>query len=411
MEDRIDGVVLTFVDITRRKQVEESLRESEEHYRVLFGQIDGGIAEVDLNGKFTIVNDTFCTLVGYRREQLLDGISISDVTHTSYAERSRELFGRVVREGVPIEIEQRFVRNDNSSLWVHHSMAPILNNAGHPQAVAILAIDITQRKQVEEELLQVQNNLEARVTERTAALEREAEERQRVERAREQLLERLMNVQEEERRRISRELHDSMGQELTALLMGLQTLPASPESAPQIKKLRGMATELIHHVQRLAWEVRPAALDNIGLEAALQQYVEEWGEQYAIPARFVQHSAPDSGRLPEPIEVALYRVVQEALTNVLRHAKAKNVSVVLERNHTTVAAIIEDDGDGFDNENESGSTSQRLGLLGMQERLELVGGTLTIESSPDVGTTIYARVPLTEQPTLPSASGFPRATS
>ena len=158
-----------------------------------------------------------------------------------------------------------------------------------------------------------------------------------------------------------------------------------------------MASELIHHVQRLAWEVRPAALDNLGLEAALQQYIEEWSEQYAIPARFVQHSASDSGRLPEPVEVALYRVVQEALTNVLRHAKAKNVSVVLERNHTTVAVIIEDDGDGFDNENEGGSTSQRLGLLGMQERLELVGGTLTIESSPDAGTTIYARVPLAEK--------------
>jgi signal transduction histidine kinase len=196
-----------------------------------------------------------------------------------------------------------------------------------------------------------------------------------------------------------------LGQQLTALLMGLQTLPKSPESSPgspsypeHVEKLRSLTRELIQQTQRLAWEVRPATLDNLGLRAALRQFVEEWSEQYGTTAHIVESNTEEMERLPEQVETALYRVVQEALTNVQRHAGASQVSVLLEKSTDMIAAIIEDNGKGFDIEkDEQGqerSTAERLGLLGMAERMELVGGTLTIESSPGKGTTVYARVPV-----------------
>ncbi len=319
----------------------------------------------------------------------------------------------VLRSLAPLEREVKTTEGK----WFLLRVSPYRTAEDRIDGLVLAFVNITRRKAAEISLQQARDELEARVMERTAeleqvnaSLEQEAAARLRIEQARERLLQRVVNVQEEERRRISRELHDSMGQQLTALLMGLQMLPEWPEPGPrapsypqQIEKLREMATELMQQVQRLAWELRPAALDNLGLQAALQQYVETWGEQYGTPVRFIAHGQTEAERLPEQIETTLYRVVQEALTNAQRHAKAKNVSVLLEREPTTVTAIIEDDGQGFaigkTSDNSERLLPRNLGLLGMQERMELVNGTLTIESTPGQGTTIYARVPLQCQDT------------
>lgn len=249
------------------------------------------------------------------------------------------------------------------------------------------------------------NELELRVQERTAALHAEVLQRQELERAREQLLQRIVNAQEDERRRIALEMHDQMGQQLTALLIGLNSLSVSDDPAPgaaatsdQLAKLQDIASSVMERMHRLAWELRPATLDNLGLEAALNQYVKDWSGRSGVDAEFMTRIQPAEFNQPAEFGTALYRIVQEALTNVERHAKASHVSVLLERQGGHIIAIVEDDGCGFEVEqDETGMprpVAQRLGLLGMVERAELVGGRLTIESSLGNGTTVYAYVPL-----------------
>ena len=220
-------------------------------------------------------------------------------------------------------------------------------------------------------------------------------ERKRAEIARQQLLQRLVSAQEEERTRISRELHDQMGQSLTALLMVIDAMSASGEKGEaqdRLNKLKLLVEELMDQAHLMAWELRPPALDNLGLRAALEQYLKEWSRSTGIRADFASRGLTNLEHLDKSIETTLYRVVQEALTNVHRHSGSEIVSVLLERMDGEVTVIVEDNGKGFDVDAVTSNRSERLGLVGMRERIELVGGSLAIESTPDQGTTVYARV-------------------
>jgi PAS domain S-box-containing protein len=266
--------------------------------------------------------------------------------------------------------------------------------------------DITVRKQAEEALHRAHNELEQRVQERTAALAYTVEvlraeilARQRAESERRQLLARLVTIQEEERRRLSRELHDQLGQDVDALMLGLKSLevygPAPSAAALRIKQLEALTAQIGQEMHRLAWALRPPDLDDEGIETVLQNYVEEWSRRSGIAVDF--HSRGFTGQpLPSSLETALYRIVQEAFTNVLRHAQAQRVSVLLERRRDHVLAIVEDDGAGFDVDVllSARQGQGRLGVVGMRERAALVDGTVEIESTPGVGTTVFIRLPL-----------------
>jgi signal transduction histidine kinase len=205
-------------------------------------------------------------------------------------------------------------------------------------------------------------------------------------------LRRVVGAQELERRRLARELHDETGQALTSILLGLKAAEDAGERAQMraaIASLRNLVVETLHDVRRLAIELRPQALDDFGLVAALQRLTETFAEQTGIDAAF-EH-ALGAERLPGDVETALYRIVQEALTNIVKHAGARRVSIVLYRRHDSVSAVIEDDGRGFE---ALGSDESGLGLVGMRERLGLLDGKLTIESTQGSGTTIVADVPL-----------------
>jgi signal transduction histidine kinase len=210
-----------------------------------------------------------------------------------------------------------------------------------------------------------------------------------------QLAQQVIAAQEEERQRLSRELHDQVGQNLTALLLTLNALeenhPAPPEAERLLNHTRGLADQMLRDLHRLAWELRPAALDDLGLETALRQYAEDSTQRAGLRLDFHCHGLRDR-RLPPHVETTLYRVVQEALTNVVRHARASRVSVLLGADADRARAIVEDDGQGF--EVEAALNTPRLGLLGMEERVALVNGALTIEASPGAGTTVYVNVPL-----------------
>ena len=205
-------------------------------------------------------------------------------------------------------------------------------------------------------------------------------------------LRRVVEGQELERARLARELHDETGQALTSILLGLkQVEDAKSEQAARhaAAVLRAQIVDTLQNVRRLAVELRPTALDDFGLGPALERLAGSFGEQSGIAVDV--ETSLDSDRLPEEIETALYRIVQEALTNVAKHAGASRVSVVVTRRDDSVTAVIEDDGRGFGAGGEAGGG---LGLVGMKERVGLLGGRLAIESTEGAGTTVVAEVPV-----------------
>jgi signal transduction histidine kinase len=210
--------------------------------------------------------------------------------------------------------------------------------------------------------------------------------------------------QEAERRRIARELHDALGQYLAAMSMKLEICGRSaPDSSPLkawLDELKSLTATVGDEVDRLAWELRPAVLDDIGLEPAIQRFVEEWARRSGL--RFDLHLSLKRSRLPSDIETALYRVLQEGVTNIVKHAGATTVGVILKASADDAVMIIEDDGNGFELENLNRASSPRLGLLGMRERLAMVHGSLEIETRPGEGTTLIIRVALDGAPFGPA---------
>jgi signal transduction histidine kinase len=205
-------------------------------------------------------------------------------------------------------------------------------------------------------------------------------------------LRRIVDAQELERRRLARELHDETGQALSSILLGLKALDEKVEgdaARVAVSDVRELVVATLHDVRRLAVELRPKVLDDFGLVPALERLTEAFGGQTGIRVRFESGLGPE--RLPSEVETALYRIVQESLTNIVKHSRARNVSVVLIRKPGAVAAVIEDDGQGFD---PSSVREGGFGLEGMRERVGLLDGRLQIESGEGAGSTLVAEVPL-----------------
>jgi signal transduction histidine kinase len=224
-----------------------------------------------------------------------------------------------------------------------------------------------------------------------------AEDLSAVNQERTELLQRTVTLQEAERTRIARELHDSIGQYVTALRLGMnaieQHVGADGPANQRLAELKNLTTNLAGELNRMAWELRPMALDDLGLRRAIVHYLEEWGERAGL--RIDLEINMDDDRLPQAVETALFRVLQEAITNVVKHSGANLVGVILEATDGEARLIVEDNGRGFslDNGTKLALGMQHLGLLGVRERLALVKGTLEVESTQN-GTTVYVRVPI-----------------
>jgi signal transduction histidine kinase len=204
-------------------------------------------------------------------------------------------------------------------------------------------------------------------------------------------LQRAVEGQELERKRLARELHDETGQALTSILLGLRSLEETGDDAitEAVAALRELVVQTLQDVRRLAVELRPTALDDFGLAAAIERLANTFAEQTGTAVEFESRLAEE--RLPSDVETVLYRIVQEALTNIVKHAHADHVSIVLQSKDRGVSAVIEDDGRGF------APGAQRdggLGLMGMKERVELVNGRFEVESSEGAGTTLVVEVPV-----------------
>jgi signal transduction histidine kinase len=247
--------------------------------------------------------------------------------------------------------------------------------------------NIIERKRVEAALQTANDDLEKRVRERTQGLVQMNRERQRLSR-------RLMEVQETERRAIARELHDEIGQALTAVKMNLQAMTMVGPSTPQLDDAMSISERALQEVRNISLNLRPSMLDDLGLIPALRWYLDRQSQRTGLKAHF----AADEFTVPIPPEIATtcFRVAQEALTNVIRHAHAENVFVELRQTEDGLILIIRDDGVGFDvkKATERAAKGTSLGVLGMQERVHLIDGEINIESIPPLGTEIWVRIPI-----------------
>ncbi len=368
-------------DIAGRKRAEEErerllgqLEAERARLETVLQQLPSGVAIFEApSGRLLLCNDEAGRLLGRPLGDVLgpDGLLGTDGLPFHAATRAdgtpSDLDGypvvRSMRSGEVVQsavVEYR--RADAGPIYLSVNSAPIHD----PQGVIVAAVGVFQ----------------------------DITERRRGEQERSMLLRRLVTSQEEERHRLARELHDQMGQHLTALTLGLRALRDDGDPAGRDRRL-GRLHELVDRMGReahqIALELRPTALDDLGLHSAVSNHVEEWSERYGIEVDFESRGL-DYRRLDPELETALYRIVQEALTNVARHAGATRVGLVLEHGHGHLLAIIEDDGVGFDPDPPSGGG--RIGLVGMKERATLVGGTIQVESHPGQGTTVLVRVPL-----------------
>jgi signal transduction histidine kinase len=203
-------------------------------------------------------------------------------------------------------------------------------------------------------------------------------------------------AQEAERRRISRELHDKVGQELAALILGLKTVRKSAKrraAVVALGRLERIAEAIGEDVHNLAADLRPSALDDFGVARALGNYAEDWASRAGISVDF-HASGLDGVRFPTEVETTAYRVVQEALANVVKHARARHVSVLLERQAGDLIVIVEDDGAGFELDGHRNGHNRGLGLGVIKERAGLVNGTVEIETAAGQGTTVFLKIPL-----------------
>ena len=405
----IDGSVHGYYglthDLTELKRSQEQLRSSEERMSLLTDSFtDHAIFSIDCDGLIESWNTGAETIFGYTPNQALGKSCEIVFTKEDVALGIPAKEMKTARAKGRASDDRWLLRKDGTRFFANGVMVPLYAGGSHTGYAKIVS-DLTEKQRRAEELQRAHDELEIRVNERTQeladaniALLQEMEERKAAEGQRVELLQRLVTGQESERRRIARDLHDQLGQRLTALRLKIASLSEfaieDDRFSARVKRLQVIAERLDSEVSFLAWELRPMALDDLGLVDAIRAFVNEWSRHHEIPAYF--HSSKDSiDGLGHESETHLYRITQEALNNILKYARAKQVTVLLEKRGSEVILIVEDDGLGFDPAEKSHSESRKgLGLVGMQERAVLVDGNVEIESAPGAGTTIYVRIPV-----------------
>lgn len=356
-------------DITERLRVENALRKSEAGLKA--AEEIGAIGHwfVDVTTGEISWSDQMYSIFG--RDSAKGAPSWPDghreIVHPDdWAEVSRKI-DEAVATWRAYELTSRFIRSDGTVGYMRIIGRPMMSADQNLRQVIGIIQDITEQKRLEEE--------------RSAALAR------------------LVVVEEEERRRLARELHDQTAQRLVALAVELKNLETNLSTGmpvgKQVRSLRDAVDELQNQVRHLAWDLRAVERAPGGLESALREYTEEWSHRTKVPIDYACRGLV-LDELPPRLEATVYRVAQEALANVAKHARAHRVGILLEREATLLRLTMEDDGCGFNVEavQQLSDAGHHLGLLGMKERVTLAGGSLLVESSPGSGTTILLRIPV-----------------
>lgn len=354
-----------------KHQMENRLKENEQWLTTILRSIGDAVITTDHTGVVTFLNPVAEALIGQKRKDAL-GKELAAVFKIIDAERGVpiENFARpALQDGMMVALPDptMLVGNDGTKTPIDDSLAPIRDDQGNITGAVLIFRDITERRRAEEA---------RRNRDQLQAFSR-----------------RQIEVQEAERRRIARELHDEIGQALTGLGLILERVKRSPARAMKVRVEEGQALvhELMRRVRDLSRELRPAMLDDLGLLPALLWLFERYSKQTNVHVSFAQQGLEE--RFVSEVETAVYRIVQEALTNVARHAGVEQVSVSVRQEQDTLQVRIEDQGIGFDPQVAlaMGDTS---GLVGMQERALLLGGQLAVRSTPGAGTCVTAALPL-----------------
>lgn len=378
-----------------QKQSQETSGWSEHRLRQLVEKVeDFAIFITNLEGNIETWNIGAERIFGYTAEEAIGQAERIIFTPEDQAKNVPKLEMKIAREKGSAIDERWHLRKDGSRFYASGFQTALYEN-GNLTGYAKIARDLTERLTLEEQLRSANTDLESKIQKRTSELKKEIIKHKKSEEKRAELLRKIVSVQEDERKRISRDLHDHLGQKLTALSLNLELVKQKCEEdelCELIAQAQERAKEVDTELSFLAWELRPSSIDELGLEVTLENYAREFSRHFQIPVGFHSRGFKKKRLLPE-LELNLYRIAQEALNNIAKHAQATEVSVLLEKPDNHIVLIIEDNGVGF-NLNEKVNRNKRLGLIGMNERATLVGGKVEIESALGKGTTIYSRVPL-----------------
>ncbi len=363
--------------IIRIKKTEAALRKSMEQYKTLVETMNEGLGVTDENCLNIFVNENLCAMLGYAKDDIIGrplAHFLDDANKKIYEE---QILKR--KAGVSAPYELVLTKKDGQKVQAIVSPKPIFDDNGDYKGSIAVLTDITGRKRAEEEIKRLNEELEQKVIERTIRLQ--------------VLSKRLLEVQEAERRYIARELHDEIGQSLTGVKLALESLMHLPADNIRagIQEVQKSVIDLLANVRNISLDLRPSMLDDLGLLPALLWHFKRYTSQTNIQVEFKQ-SGLDMRFRPE-VETVTYRVIQEALTNAARYAGVDEVGVMIVADENMIMIYIEDKGNGFDPETVE-INRETAGIEGMRERLSLLGGHLTIESSPGAGTRLTAEIPL-----------------
>jgi len=359
--------------IQERKVAHQATLESEERFRYLFSQAPIGIALEDMDGNLLFANPALCSMLGYTQQELT-GMNCTQFADAEDEKEDWEQF-QALREGSirSYQIEKRYLRKDGRRIWGQLNVS-MLVRSGQPTMVLATVEDITEKRAALEELTRAHSELQ-------------------------KFTPRLLAAQEEERRRISRELHDDFGQRLSLLMVELDALgrelPEETAGQDKINRLLVELGELGSDIHDMSHQLHSRKLQFLGLSAALKDICQQFAAQYHITVHLTAQELPE---LPKETSLCFYRVAQEALANAAKHSKSTRIDVLLAIEGRVLRMQIRDFGTGFDPEIQRSG----LGLISMQERLRMIGGVIRITAAPGSGTEVEAEASLlvTEVPVL-----------
>jgi PAS domain S-box-containing protein len=365
----LSGLIDVRKAVRQRDVARQAQQESASRAHALFQAAAQAIFIVDQNGRIVMANPATEKMLGYSADELLGQsieILVPENLRGGHVKHRTQFFGNLQNRPMGLGLDLRARRKDGSEFYAEISLSYIQTAQG-PLAVAFVT-DISKRKTDEEAIRQHREELRA-------------------------LAGRLMTAQDDERRRIARDLHDDLSQKLAYLAMDIGKTATKPSAQGQLADLRPLqlrAAEAAETVRRISHQLHPSILDDIGLEAALEQYCEEFEERSGIATQFTAHNVPDS--LPREISSSVYHIFQECLRNASKHAKTETVSVTLEFADNVLRLTVKDEGVGVAQHLLQPGAS--IGLVGMKERAHLVNGTFSIQSKVGEGTEVSVDVPV-----------------
>ncbi|MBP2239559.1 PAS domain S-box-containing protein [Cytobacillus eiseniae] len=337
------------------EQIVEELKKSVAELSDLKFALDASsiIAITDQRGVIHYVNDQFCRISKYTKDEIV-GRDHRIINSGHHPKRFFADLWQTISSGRVWKGEIKNQAKDGSYYWVDTTIVPFVDENKKPYQYLAIRYEITRRKKVEEEL--------------------------------QAMMTKMIDVQEDERRRLSRELHDGIGQNLYGHLITINRLQ-SEINHPLLDQMQNEATEIIEELRDLSWSLRPSVLDDLGLIPAIRSYLVRFSDHYQINVQFDCYL---QSRLSENKEITIYRIIQEALTNMRKYADAEDASVIIRELEDEVRVVIEDKGKGFEIE----EITRGVGLFSMEERARAVHGKVTIQSSVQQGTKIILEVPL-----------------